>query len=111
MEKVGSASAKRNDTGDVASGVRSWAYPGGSSSRWNSHAISRTHEQGKTPRAAASKLVPRKKVERRRRGLFRPARQPWAITEFQSDAIEIEQRTPPRLARLTLYCVLALLFV
>ncbi len=65
----------------------------------------------KTPRAAASKLVPRKKVERRRRGLFRPARQPWVITEFQSDAIEIEQRTPPRLARLTLYCVLALLVV
>jgi HlyD family secretion protein len=31
------------------------------------------------------------------------------ITEFQSDAIEIEQRRPPRVARLTLYCVVALI--
>src|SRR4051794_40066519 len=59
--------------------------------------------------AGAISLVPQKKVERRRRGLFRPARQPRVITEFQSDAIEIEQKAPPRLARLTLYCVLALI--
>lgn len=31
------------------------------------------------------------------------------VTEFQSDAIEIEQGAPPRVARLTLYCVLALI--
>jgi HlyD family secretion protein len=34
---------------------------------------------------------------------------PKAISEFQSDAVEIEERTPPRLARLTLYCVVALI--
>lgn len=51
-----------------------------------------------------------KKVERRRRGLFRPAtRRPLVVTEFQSDAIEIEQGPPPRVARLTLYCLLALI--
>lgn len=31
------------------------------------------------------------------------------ISEFQSDAVEIEQRTPPRVARITLYCVVALI--
>ncbi|MDE5452789.1 HlyD family type I secretion periplasmic adaptor subunit [Bradyrhizobium sp. CSA112] len=31
------------------------------------------------------------------------------ISEFQSDAIEVEQRSPPRFARLTLYCILALI--
>ncbi|MBR0718003.1 HlyD family type I secretion periplasmic adaptor subunit [Bradyrhizobium liaoningense] len=31
------------------------------------------------------------------------------IAEFQSDATEVEQQAPPRLARLTLYCVLALI--
>jgi len=56
--------------------------------------------------------APPKKAERRRRGLLRPAvRKPRVVTEFQSDAIEIEHRTPPRLARLTLYCVLALIIV
>lgn len=50
-----------------------------------------------------------KTVERRRR-LFRPAaRQPRVVREFQPDAVEIEQQTPPRVARLTLYCVLALI--
>jgi HlyD family secretion protein len=48
-------------------------------------------------------------VERRRRGLFRTARQPKVVTEFQSDATEIEQQTPPRVARATLYCVVALI--
>jgi hemolysin D len=53
-----------------------------------------------------------KKIERRRRGLFRPAaRRPRVITEFQSDAIEVEERAPPRFARLTLYCLLALIVV
>ncbi|WP_253705999.1 HlyD family type I secretion periplasmic adaptor subunit [Bradyrhizobium sp. WD16] len=47
---------------------------------------------------------------RRRRSLFRaaPLRSPL-IAEFQTDAIEIEERTPPRVARLTLYCVVALI--
>ncbi|MCI4677059.1 HlyD family type I secretion periplasmic adaptor subunit [Rhodoblastus acidophilus] len=47
-------------------------------------------------------------AERRRRA--RPApRRPALVTEFQSDAIEIEHRPPPRLARLTLYAVVALI--
>ncbi len=37
-----------------------------------------------------------------------PARLP-VVSEFQSDAMEIEQRKPPRLARITLYCVVALI--
>ena len=49
-------------------------------------------------------------TERRRRALFRPARhRPPVVTEFQSDAIEVENRAPPRIARMTLYCVLALI--
>jgi membrane fusion protein, hemolysin D len=49
-------------------------------------------------------------TERRRRRLFRPAkRRPPVVTEFQSDAIEVEHRAPPRVARVTLYCVLALI--
>jgi hemolysin D len=49
-------------------------------------------------------------TERRRRALFRPARhRPPVVTEFQSDAIEVENRAPPRIARVTLYCVLALI--
>jgi hemolysin D len=52
------------------------------------------------------------KTERRRRGLFRPAvRRSQAVTEFQSDAIEVENRTPPFIARATLYCILALIAV
>jgi hemolysin D len=53
-----------------------------------------------------------KTIERRRRGFFRPAvPRPRVVMEFQSDAIEIEQRAPPRLARLTLHSVLALIAV
>ncbi|HVI79184.1 MAG TPA: HlyD family type I secretion periplasmic adaptor subunit [Candidatus Acidoferrum sp.] len=61
-------------------------------------------------RADASGSVP-KKTERRRRSMFRGGPRPKAaaVAEFQSDAIEVEERTPPRLARLTLYCVLALI--
>ncbi len=60
--------------------------------------------------AKTDKLASPKKVERRRGRLFRAAsRQPRLIAEFQSDAIEVEQRSPPRFARLTLYCVLALI--
>jgi HlyD family secretion protein len=33
------------------------------------------------------------------------------VAEFQSDAAEIEERTPPRTARTTLYCLLALIIV
>src|SRR4051794_661154 len=52
-----------------------------------------------------------KMTERRRRSLFRaaPRTRPAAVAEFQSDAIEVEERAPPRLARITLYCVLALI--
>lgn len=48
---------------------------------------------------------------RRKRDLSRalPARPP-IVNEFQSDAMEIEERKPPRLARTTLYCVVALIF-
>jgi len=47
---------------------------------------------------------------RRKRSAFRgaPALKP-IVSEFQSDALEIEQRTPPRIARMTLYCVVALI--
>jgi hemolysin D len=37
-------------------------------------------------------------------------RQPAIVREFQSDAVEIEGSTPPSVARLTLYCVVALIF-
>lgn len=51
-----------------------------------------------------------KRGDRRRRGLLRsgPA-SPSVVREFQSDAAEIEQRNPPRLARMTVYCVVALI--
>jgi hemolysin D len=57
------------------------------------------------------KAPPPKTVERRRRSLFRaaPPRKPAVVAEFQSDAIEVEERAPPRVARLTLYCVVALI--
>jgi hemolysin D len=46
----------------------------------------------------------------RRRRLFRPAPlKPPVVAEFQSDAIEVETRSPPRIARITLYCVVALI--
>src|SRR3954451_3330036 len=54
--------------------------------------------------------VPPKTIERRQRTLFRAApRLKPAVAEFQSDAVEVEERTPPRFARLTLYCVVALI--
>jgi hemolysin D len=49
-------------------------------------------------------------AERRRRSWLtanRPVKS-GIVTEFQSDAVEIEERTPPRMARLTLYSVVAL---
>jgi hemolysin D len=54
-----------------------------------------------------------KSVERRRRSLFRasPRPKPAVVGQFQSDAVEIEERTPPRVARLTLYSVVALIVV
>lgn len=46
----------------------------------------------------------------RRRKLFRPSPGRAAlVAEFQSDATEVEQQAPPRLARLTLYGILALI--
>ena len=38
-----------------------------------------------------------------------PARRPAVVDEFQSDAVEIEERPPPRWARTTLYAVIAFL--
>lgn len=62
--------------------------------------------------AKADGLVPPKTVARRRYGLLRPAaRRPQIVTEFQSDAIEVEHRSPPRIARATLYCVVAMIAV
>src|ERR1700730_3407780 len=46
-----------------------------------------------------------------RRSQFRvvaPVKLP-IIAEFQSDAIEVEERLPPRIARITLYCVVVLI--
>lgn len=50
--------------------------------------------------------------ERRRRstGAAR-MRRPEIVGKFQSDAVEIEERTPPGVARLTLYSVVALILV
>jgi HlyD family secretion protein len=50
-------------------------------------------------------------IARRRRRLFRSGLplKPAAVAEFQSDAIEIGERAPPRIARLTLYCVVAMI--
>jgi HlyD family secretion protein len=58
-----------------------------------------------------SRLARLRDNRRRKRDISRamPARLP-VVSEFQSDAMEIEQRKPPRLARITLYCVVALIF-
>lgn len=59
--------------------------------------------------AAKKPPQPRPAVPRRR--LFSRAEplKPWTIAEFQSDAVEVEQRTPPRIARITLYSIVALI--
>ncbi|MBB4253700.1 HlyD family type I secretion periplasmic adaptor subunit [Rhizobium sp. BK008] len=49
-----------------------------------------------------------KEPEKGRELIARPPLPP-AIAEFQSDAVELEERAPPRVARMTLYCVTALL--
>lgn len=70
----------------------------------------RKPENSRGDAGTSSFATPR--TDRRRRALFRhAARQPRVITEFQSDAIEIENRTPPSIARATLYCILALIVV
>jgi hemolysin D len=49
-------------------------------------------------------------VARRRRGLLRRTPiEPRVLVEFQSDAAEIEQRTPPLVGRITLYCVVSVI--
>ncbi|TAI67868.1 HlyD family type I secretion periplasmic adaptor subunit [Bradyrhizobium sp. Leo170] len=64
----------------------------------------------KPEKSGSDANAPVRTTERRRRGLFRPTRRrPQVVTEFQSDAIEVEHRAPPRIARVTLYCVLALI--
>jgi hemolysin D len=42
---------------------------------------------------------------------LRSVRRPAVISEFQSDAVEIEERKPPRLARATLYVALAFILI
>jgi hemolysin D len=69
---------------------------------------------GNTSTVPATKKTPtRRGVASRYRRFLTTARavKPRAsvVVEFQPDAIEIEERTPPRLARLTLYSVVALI--
>jgi hemolysin D len=45
-------------------------------------------------------------MRRRRAGASSPA--PQIVSEFQPDAVEIEERNPPRMTRITLYLVVAL---
>lgn len=45
----------------------------------------------------------------RRRSSKRGAARHRVVTEFQPDAVELEERAPPRVARITLYCVVALI--
>ena len=59
-----------------------------------------------TPRQAST-ISPPRGTERRRP--LRASQRPTLIDDFQSDAIEIERRAPPRVARLTLYAVIALI--
>jgi hemolysin D len=49
--------------------------------------------------------------ERRRRYSTNARAARPIVSEFQSDAIEIEERTPPRIARLMLYSIVALIVV
>src|SRR5215475_1497212 len=72
----------------------------------------RMRNSKKTRGDASSSGLATTRTERRRRASSRPAvhRSP-VITEFQSDAIEVENRTPPFVARATLYCILALIAV
>lgn len=57
----------------------------------------------------SGRLVP-PTVLRRKRGLLRHTPiGSRVVAEFQSDAAEIEQRMPPRVGRITLYCVVALI--
>lgn len=66
-------------------------------------------ERAKRPAAEANGSVG---SERRRRlgSAGMRMRQPDIVREFQSDALEIEERAPPAVARLTLYCLVALIF-
>jgi membrane fusion protein, hemolysin D len=68
---------------------------------------------GKTTEPAAKPATPRRNPGGRYRRFLSSTRavKPKApvVAEFQPDAVEIEERTPPRFARLTLYCVVALI--
>ncbi|MGO4843254.1 HlyD family type I secretion periplasmic adaptor subunit, partial [Rhizobiaceae sp. 2RAB30] len=46
-------------------------------------------------------------ADRRKRNVARNSERMPVIAEFQSDAVELEERVPPRVARLTLYGVTA----
>lgn len=59
--------------------------------------------------SSGRRFAPRTVEQQRRRPLFHwTPTQPKAVSEFQPDAVEVEERSPPRLARITLYCVVAL---
>lgn len=62
----------------------------------------------KPPDAKSEKPAGSSPTARRRRSRRGPVRHPM-VTEFQPDAVEIEERAPPRVARITLYCVVALI--
>jgi hemolysin D len=63
---------------------------------------------GRAPDAKTEKPGAPPPGRRRPRRHVANARQPL-VAEFQPDAVEIEERVPPRIARITLYCVVALI--
>lgn len=63
-------------------------------------------------RASRPALAPTKPAPRRRKSRrFAPPPRPAVVGEFQSDAVEIGERAPPRVTRVTLYLVVALVAV
>ena len=69
---------------------------------------------GKNIPSSTQKIGPAsqpKTVARRRRQVLRGATpvKSAAVLEFQSDAVEVEERAPPRIARVTLYSIVALI--
>lgn len=63
--------------------------------------------ESKTAKPASPGFFARRRQARLR---TRAPLKPSIISEFQSDAVEIEERAPPRVARITLYSVVALIF-
>lgn len=63
-----------------------------------------THDPDETP---GKQLV---QVSTDRSALARRGSNSLVVSEFQSDAVELEERPPPRVARVTLYTISALIF-